>query len=54
MSDDEIKKIVHEVIETNKFTAREMGAAMKLIMGKYGGVVDGKKVQIYLKEKLTS
>jgi uncharacterized protein YqeY len=53
LSDDEIKRIVHEVIETNKFTAREMGAAMKLIMGKYGGVVDGKKVQTYLKEKLT-
>lgn len=54
LSDDEIKRIVHEVIETNKFTAREMGAAMKLIMGKYGGVADGKKVQMYLKEKLTS
>jgi uncharacterized protein YqeY len=53
LSDDEIKRIVQEVIETNKFTAREMGAAMKLIMGKYGGVVDGKKVQTYLKEKLT-
>jgi len=54
LSDDEIKRIVHEVIETNKFTAREMGAAMKLIMGKYGGLADGKKVQMYLKEKLTS
>ena len=54
LSDDEIKRIVHEVIETNKFTAREMGAAMKLIMGKYGSVIDGKKVQMYLKEKLTS
>ena len=53
LSDDEIKRIVHEVIETNKFTAREMGAAMKLIMGKYGGVADGKKVQMYLNEKLT-
>ena len=54
LSDYEIKRIVHEVIETNKFTAREMGAAMKLIMGKYGGLADGKKVQMYLKEKLTS
>src|SRR3990170_3757656 len=44
--------IVHESIETNKFTAREMGAAMKLIMGKYGSVAAGKKVQMYLKEKL--
>ncbi|HHT9130048.1 MAG TPA: GatB/YqeY domain-containing protein [Candidatus Brocadiaceae bacterium] len=54
LSDDEIKKIVHEVVETNKFTAKEMGAAMKLIMGKYGSAVDGKKVQVYLKEKLGS
>lgn len=54
LSDDEIKKIVHEVVETNKFTAKEMGAAMKLIMGKYGNAVDGKKVQVYLKEKLGS
>ena len=52
LSDDEIKKIVCEIIETNKFTAREMGTAMKLIMGKYSGVADGKKVQMYLKEKL--
>lgn len=54
LSDDEIKKIVGEIIETNKFTAREMGAAMKLIMSKYGSLADGKKVQLYLKEKLVS
>ena len=53
LSDDEIKRIVNEAIETNKFTAREMGTAMKLIMGKYSDVADGKKVQMYLKEKLT-
>jgi len=29
-----------------------MGVAMKLIMSKYGGEVDGKKVQTYLKERL--
>ncbi|MDN3514837.1 MAG: GatB/YqeY domain-containing protein [Candidatus Brocadia sp.] len=52
LSDDEIKKIVSEVIETNKFTAKEMGVAMKLIMGKYGSAVDGKKVQMCLKENL--
>lgn len=52
LSDDEIKKIVNEVIETNKFTAKEMGAAMKLIMSKYGSSVDGKKVQLCLKENL--
>lgn len=54
LSDDEIKKIVDEIIETNKFTAREMGAAMKLIMSKCGSLADGKKVQLYLKEKLVS
>ncbi len=52
LSDDEIKKIVDEVIETNKFTSKEMGSAMKLIMSKYGSTVDGKRVQVYLKEKL--
>lgn len=52
LSDDEIKKIVKEVIETNKFTAKEMGTAMKLIMSKYGSSVDGKKVQMCLKESL--
>ncbi|MBW7898282.1 glutamyl-tRNA(Gln) amidotransferase subunit E [Candidatus Brocadiaceae bacterium B188] len=52
LSDDEIQKIVNEVIETNNYTAKEMGVAMKLIMSKYGGEVDGKKVQTYLKERL--
>jgi uncharacterized protein YqeY len=52
LSDDEMKKIVNEVIETNKFTIKEMGAAMKLIMGKYGSAVDGKKVQMFLRENL--
>lgn len=54
LSDDELKKIVAEIVETNKFTARETGAAMKLIMSKYGNLADGKKVQQYLKEKLVS
>jgi len=54
LSDDETKKIVEEIIGANKFTAREMGAAMKLIMSKYGSLTDGKKVQQYLKEKLVS
>ncbi len=52
LSDAELKKIVEEIIETNTFTAREMGAAMKLIMSKYGNLADGKKVQQCLKEKL--
>lgn len=52
LSDDEIKKIVDETLEANKFTVKEMGSAMKLIMSKYGSTVDGKKVQTFLKEKL--
>ena len=52
LSDDEIKKIVNDVIETYKYTAKEIGVAMKLIMSKHGGEVDGKKVQAYLKEGL--
>ncbi|OOP57560.1 MAG: hypothetical protein AYP45_02610 [Candidatus Brocadia carolinensis] len=52
LSDDELKKIVNEVIETHKYTAKEMGVAMKLIMSKHGSEVDGKKVQAYLKEGL--
>ncbi len=52
LSDDEIKKIVSEVVDAGKFTAKEMGLAMKQVMSKYGGLVDGKKVQMFLKEKL--
>lgn len=52
LSDDETRKIVNEVIEANKYTAKEMGVAMKLIMSKHGGAVDGKKVQTFLKEGL--
>lgn len=52
LSDDEIRKIVNEVVATNKFTAKEVGVAMKLIMGKCGSAADGKKVQMYLKEIL--
>ncbi|MEK6559734.1 MAG: GatB/YqeY domain-containing protein, partial [Planctomycetota bacterium] len=41
LSEDEIRKIVKETVETNKFTAKEMGLAMKQIMSKCGSVVDG-------------
>lgn len=53
LSEDEIRKIVKETVETNKFTAKEMGLAMKQIMSKCGSVVDGKKVQMILKEMLS-
>ncbi|MFO0793707.1 MAG: GatB/YqeY domain-containing protein [Candidatus Brocadiaceae bacterium] len=52
LSDDEIKKIVNEVVAAGKFTVKEMGIAMKQVMSKYGSLVDGKKVQMFLKEKL--
>ena len=52
LSNDEIRKIVEEVIKTNNYTAKEMGVAMKQIMSKHGSVVDGKKVQTILKEIL--
>jgi len=52
LSNDEIRKIVEEVIKTNNYTAKEMGVAMKQIMSKQGSVVDGKKVQTILKEIL--
>jgi len=53
LSEDEIRKIVKETVETNKFTAKEMGLAMKQIMSKCGSVADGKKVQMILKEMLS-
>ncbi|HHT9109702.1 MAG TPA: GatB/YqeY domain-containing protein [Candidatus Brocadiaceae bacterium] len=52
LSDEEIKKIVSEVVAAGKFTVKEMGIAMKQVMSKYGSLVDGKKVQMFLKEKL--
>lgn len=52
LSDDEMKMIVAEIIEANRFTAKDMGTAMKLIMSKHGSTVDGKKVQTYLRERL--
>jgi len=52
LSNDEIRKIVEEVIKANNYTAKEMDVAMKQIMSKHGSVVDGKKVQTILKEIL--
>lgn len=52
MSDDELEKVVAEVIEANKFTSKDFGNAMKMIMGKYSDVVDGKRVQALIREKL--
>ncbi len=48
MPDEELKKIVKELLESEK--PGDMGSAMKLVMGKYKDVADGKKVQALVKE----
>ena len=48
MSDEELKKVVTELLESEKPV--DMGMAMKLVMGKYKEVADGKKVQALVKE----
>ena len=48
MSDEELKKVVIELLDSEKPT--DMGMAMKLVMGKYKEVADGKKVQALVKE----
>ena len=48
MSDEELKKVVVELLDSEKPT--DMGMAMKLVMGKYKEVADGKKVQALVKE----
>ena len=50
MSDEELKQVVIELIESEK--PGDMGMAMKLVMGKYKDVADGKKVQALVKELL--
>jgi hypothetical protein len=48
MSDEELKKVVIELLDSEK--PADMGMAMKLVMGKYKEVADGKKVQALVKE----
>ncbi|HJO55345.1 MAG TPA: GatB/YqeY domain-containing protein [Candidatus Scalindua sp.] len=48
MSDEELKKVVIELLDSEK--PGDMGMAMKLVMGKYKEVADGKKVQALVKE----
>ena len=48
MSDEELKKVVIELLDSEKPV--DMGMAMKLVMGKYKEVADGKKVQALVKE----
>jgi len=48
MPDEELKKVVKELLDSEK--PGDMGSAMKLVMGKYKDVADGKKVQALVKE----
>lgn len=48
MSDDELKKVVIELMESEK--PKDIGSAMKVVMGRYKDVADGKKVQVLVKE----
>ncbi|ODS33402.1 MAG: hypothetical protein SCARUB_01439 [Candidatus Scalindua rubra] len=48
MTDEELERVVTEVIESEK--PKDIGSAMKIIMSKYKGVVDGKKVQTLVKD----
>ena len=48
MSDEELEKVVTELIESEK--PQGIGSAMKIVMGKYKDIADGKKVQELVKE----
>jgi uncharacterized protein YqeY len=48
LSDEELGKLVTELIELEK--PADIGSAMKIVMGKYKEVADGKKVQVLVKE----
>lgn len=48
LTDEELGKIVNELIELEK--PEDIGSAMKIVMGKYKDVADGKKVQALVKE----
>lgn len=50
MSDNELEKVVTEIIESQK--PKDIGSAMKIVMGKYKEVADGKKVQALVRNLL--
>ena len=50
MSDNELEKVVTEIIESQK--PKDIGSAMKIVMGKYKDVADGKKVQALVRNLL--
>ncbi len=48
MSDEDLEKVVTELMESEK--PGDIGSAMKVVMGKYKDVADGKKVQALVKK----
>ncbi len=50
MSDEELERVVTEIIESQKPT--DIGSAMRIVMSKYKDVVDGKKVQTLVRNML--
>ena len=49
MSQEELKKIVEEVIRENGFCEKkQMGQAIKLVLGKTSGRADGKEIQMLI------
>lgn len=52
LSEAELIKIVEEMIETNKFTTKDAGKAIGLIMKRFGDVVDGGMVQTIVRGRL--
>jgi hypothetical protein len=48
MSDEALETVVTELIELEK--PKDIGSAMKIVMGKYKDIADGKKVQALVKE----
>jgi hypothetical protein len=50
MSDEELERVVTEIIESQK--PKDIGSAMKIVMSKYKDVADGKKVQALVRNLL--
>ena len=52
MSEEQLINVIDEIIESNDFTSKDMGKVIKLVMSKYNDIVDGKQVQLIVKNKL--
>jgi len=52
LSEEEIEKIVEEVIAANNFTRKDFGRTMKAVMERCKGAAEGKAVSRIVKEKL--